>query len=102
MVEQAQGGDHDPNNLALLIRRWHRLVHRRKWKQRLDPQTGRFTISRNGRSWHSLPRGTPSADLHRAADRVCMTRRADYFDRLPRTRLGSRRARTGTDGTVGS
>ncbi len=59
VVEQAEGGDHHPDQLALLVRRWHRLVHRRKWKQRLDPKTGRFTISRNGRNWHSLPRGTP-------------------------------------------
>ena len=59
VVEQAEGGDHHPDNLALLIRRWHRLVHRRKWKQRLDPKTGRYTITRNGRTWTSLPRGTP-------------------------------------------
>ncbi len=59
VVEQAEGGDHHPDQLALLIRRWHRLVHRRKWKQRLDPKTGVFTICRNGRTWQSLPRGTP-------------------------------------------
>ncbi|MDP8928786.1 MAG: hypothetical protein M3O70_09470, partial [Actinomycetota bacterium] len=46
-------------NLALLIRRWHLLVHRRRWKLHLDPDTGELTITRNGRTWHSLPRGTP-------------------------------------------
>ncbi|MDQ4130340.1 MAG: hypothetical protein M3133_05020, partial [Actinomycetota bacterium] len=56
---QEQGGDHHPDGLALLIRRWHRLVHRRDWKQHLDPKTGQYTISRNGRTWTSLPRGTP-------------------------------------------
>ncbi|MFN2556430.1 MAG: DUF222 domain-containing protein [Nitriliruptorales bacterium] len=59
VVEQADGGDHHPDKLTLLLRRWHRLVHDRKWRQRLNPETGQFTITRNGRTWHSLPRGTP-------------------------------------------
>ncbi|MFN2557473.1 MAG: DUF222 domain-containing protein [Nitriliruptorales bacterium] len=59
VVEQADGGDHHPDKLTLLLRRWHKLVHDRKWKQRLDPDTGQYTITRNGRTWHSLPRGTP-------------------------------------------
>ncbi len=54
---QEAGGDHHPDKLVLLIRRWHRLVHRRDWKQHLDPETGQYTISRNGRTWYSLPRG---------------------------------------------
>ncbi|MDQ3931315.1 MAG: hypothetical protein M3252_00525 [Actinomycetota bacterium] len=28
--------------------------------QHLDPQTGELTITRDGRTWRSLPRGTPS------------------------------------------
>ncbi|MFN2556826.1 MAG: HNH endonuclease signature motif containing protein [Nitriliruptorales bacterium] len=59
VVEQADDGDHHPDQLTLLLRRWHKLVHDLNWKQRLDPQTGAFTITRNGRTWTSLPRGTP-------------------------------------------
>ncbi len=56
---RAKGGDHHPDKLTLLLRRWHRLVHDRDWKQHLDPQTGEFTIARKRRIWTSLPRGTP-------------------------------------------
>ncbi|MFN2555765.1 MAG: DUF222 domain-containing protein [Nitriliruptorales bacterium] len=56
---QAKGGDHHPDKLTLLIRRWHRLVHRREWKLRLDPDTGELTTTRKGRTWYSPPRGTP-------------------------------------------
>ncbi|MDP8961407.1 MAG: HNH endonuclease [Actinomycetota bacterium] len=59
LVARTKGGDHHPENLALLIRRWHLLVHRRRWKLHLDPDTGELTITRNGRTWHSLPSGTP-------------------------------------------
>ncbi len=59
LVPREDDGDHHPGNLAYLARRWHVLVHRHGWEQHLDPQNGELTITRNGRSWRSLPRGTP-------------------------------------------
>ncbi|MDP8932401.1 MAG: HNH endonuclease [Actinomycetota bacterium] len=59
IVPREYNGDHHPENLTYFARRCHLLVHRQGWEQHLDPQTGELTISRNGRSWRSLPRGTP-------------------------------------------
>ncbi|MDP8928778.1 MAG: HNH endonuclease [Actinomycetota bacterium] len=59
IIPREDKGDHHPENLTYYARRWHLLVHRRGWEQHLDPQTGELTISRNRRTWRSLPRGTP-------------------------------------------
>ncbi len=56
---RAFGGNHHPENLVQLNRRWHRLTHRRGWKLHLNPDSGELTIARHGRTWLSLPRGTP-------------------------------------------
>ncbi len=58
-MPREEGGDHHPENLTLLIRRWHRLVHRRDWKLHLNADSGELTVTRHGRTWRSLPRGTP-------------------------------------------
>ena len=57
--EQARGGDHDPDNLVCLSRRWHTTAHQRGWTLTLDPATGQLTTQRGGRSYRSLPRGAP-------------------------------------------
>ncbi|MDP8928256.1 MAG: HNH endonuclease [Actinomycetota bacterium] len=59
IVPREANGDHHPDNLTYLARRWHLVVHRHGWEQHLDPRTGELTITRNGRTWRSLPRGTP-------------------------------------------
>lgn len=64
--EQANGGDHSPDNLVRLRSRWHQLLHRHGWTDRLDPTTGVFTIERDGRTYRSLPKGTPLAPHPRA------------------------------------
>jgi hypothetical protein len=55
---RSKGGTHDPDNLVALRSRWHQLLHRHGWTSRLDPETGRFTIQRDGRRYDSLPHGT--------------------------------------------
>ncbi|MBW3621085.1 MAG: hypothetical protein KY461_12640, partial [Actinobacteria bacterium] len=45
--------------LVSLRSRWHQLLHRRGWSTSLDPATGVFTIRRDGRTYRSLPKGTP-------------------------------------------
>jgi hypothetical protein len=53
-------GDHHPDNLITLGRRRHRpLIHQRRWRQHLDPDTGIYTIQRAGRTFRSLPHTTP-------------------------------------------
>ncbi|MDP8928705.1 MAG: HNH endonuclease [Actinomycetota bacterium] len=59
IVPREDDGDHHPENLAYYARRWHLLVHRQGWEQHLDAHTGELVITRNGRTWRSLPRGTP-------------------------------------------
>lgn len=59
LIEQSRGGTHDPDNLACLSRRWHTTVHAHGWSLTLDPATGKLTMQRRGRRYHSLPRGTP-------------------------------------------
>ncbi|MDX1621014.1 MAG: hypothetical protein R3320_08490, partial [Nitriliruptorales bacterium] len=34
-------------------------IHQRGWKQSLDPDTGAVTWTRDGRTFTTLPRGTP-------------------------------------------
>jgi hypothetical protein len=65
IVHQADGGDHDPDNLLAVTRRSHRNVHDNGWTLTLDPRTAMVTASRRGRSYRSLPPGTP---LTRPAD----------------------------------
>ncbi|MDP8960601.1 MAG: hypothetical protein M3N32_03130 [Actinomycetota bacterium] len=50
-------GDHHPENLAYLARRWHLLVHRHGWEQHPHPQTGELTITPYRTHLGSLPRG---------------------------------------------
>ncbi|MBW3658242.1 MAG: HNH endonuclease [Actinobacteria bacterium] len=57
--ERAKGGDHHPDLLVSLRSRWHQLIHRRGWHNHFDPDTGVFTIDRDGRTFRSLPKGTP-------------------------------------------
>jgi hypothetical protein len=56
---QTGGGDHDPDNQLCLGRRGHRAVHSHGWHVTLDPHTAKATFTRNGRTWTTLPRGTP-------------------------------------------
>jgi len=65
LIEREHGGGHDPDNLAMLSRRFHTLVHRGGWTLRIHPPTGELTATRRGRRWRSLPRGT---GLARAPD----------------------------------
>lgn len=57
--QRSKGGDHSPDNVVRLRSRWHQLLHRRGWANHLDPGTGIFTIHRDGRTYRSLPKGTP-------------------------------------------
>ncbi|MDP8927133.1 MAG: HNH endonuclease [Actinomycetota bacterium] len=59
ILPRKDDGDHHPENLTHLARRGHLIVHRNGWEQHLNAHTGEFTITRNGRTWRSLPRGTP-------------------------------------------
>ncbi len=61
LVHREHGGDHDPDNLALLSRRHHTLVHHHGWALTLEPDSGQITATRRARTWRSLPRGTPLA-----------------------------------------
>jgi hypothetical protein len=47
------------DELAALAAWSHRLLHRHGWKTRHDPDTGMFTITRDGRTYRSLPKNTP-------------------------------------------
>ncbi len=72
LVHREHGGDHHPDNLALLSRRHHSLVHHHGWTLTLEPDTGAVTATRHTRTFRSLPRGTPLApprrhDPHRPA-----------------------------------
>jgi hypothetical protein len=59
---RGEGGDHHPPDNVLRLRpRWHHLIHDLGWHNRLDPTTGVFTIERAGRTYRSLPKGTPLA-----------------------------------------
>jgi hypothetical protein len=50
---------HDPDTLVHLSRSNHKLTHDRGWDVELDPSSGQVTVKRRGRTWKSLPRGTP-------------------------------------------
>lgn len=65
---QTDGGDHDPDNLAAISRRYHTLIHRRGWTLVLDPPSGQITARRRGRRWRSLPRGTALAEVAGESD----------------------------------
>ncbi|MBW3577744.1 MAG: 13E12 repeat family protein [Actinobacteria bacterium] len=82
--ERRRGGDHHGLNLAGLSQRSHTTIHDHGWKTRLDSDTAEFAVSREGRSFRSLPRGTP---LEPARDRR----------RPPRSEAGRRRRRPGWD-----
>lgn len=53
------GGGSDPDELATLCRRHHRLVERHGWQLLLHPESGRFTFEREDRRWITKPNGTP-------------------------------------------
>jgi len=59
VVHRYAGGDHSPDNLVLLSRRTHTMVHDHGWTLALDARDGVVTATRAGRSYRSLPRGTP-------------------------------------------
>ncbi|MDX1659156.1 MAG: DUF222 domain-containing protein [Nitriliruptorales bacterium] len=60
LVPREHGGSHHPDNLITLGARHHlHHVHRRGWRPALDPDTGLATFERDGRTFRSLPRGTP-------------------------------------------
>jgi hypothetical protein len=59
MRHREHGGDHDPVNLVGLSDTSHGLIHRHGWTTHLDHMTGRFTITRDGTTWTSVPRTTP-------------------------------------------
>lgn len=61
-VHSEHGGDHHPDNLISLSRRFHTLAHTHGWRLRITPETGMVTARRRHRAWRSLPRGTPLAD----------------------------------------
>lgn len=61
LVERHKGGDHHPDNLAAVSRRYHTLLDRRGWTLTLHPATGRITARRGTRALHSLPKGTQLA-----------------------------------------
>ncbi|MDX1659305.1 MAG: hypothetical protein R3343_10835, partial [Nitriliruptorales bacterium] len=49
-----------PDNLLTLGARHHlHHIHQRGWRPSLDPDTGLATFERDGRTFRSLPRGTP-------------------------------------------
>lgn len=62
MVHREDGGDHHPQNLISLSRRFHTMSHRHGWRLKISPDTGMVTARRRQRAWRSLPRGTPLAD----------------------------------------
>lgn len=62
MVHREHGGDHDPQNLISLSRRFHTLSHHHGWRLKISPGTGIVTARRLHRAWRSLPRGTQLAD----------------------------------------
>ena len=66
LIHREDGGDHHPDNLALLSRRHHTLVHQHGWTLELEPDSGQITATRRGRTWRTLPRGTPLAPPGRA------------------------------------
>ncbi len=59
LVHREHHGDHHPDNLALLSRRHHTLVHHHGWTLTLEPDSGQITATRGTHTWRSLPRGTP-------------------------------------------
>ncbi|HUH08403.1 MAG TPA: hypothetical protein VML96_11460 [Egibacteraceae bacterium] len=59
--ERSRGGDHHPDKLAAVSRRFHTLAHDRGWTLILDPDTGQITARRGTRAWMSMPKGTPLA-----------------------------------------
>ena len=67
-VHREQGGDHLPENLISLSRRFHTLSHRHGWRLRITPETGMVTARRRHRAWRSLPRATPLAGRAEPAD----------------------------------
>ena len=62
MVHREQSGDHHPENLVSLSRRFHTLSHRHGWRLKISPDSGLVTAHRRHRAWRGLPRGTPLAE----------------------------------------
>jgi hypothetical protein len=57
LVEREHGGDHHPDNLALIADTVHLAVlHRHGWRTHLDPTDGTLTATRGARTLRSLPR----------------------------------------------
>ena len=60
IVPREHGGSHHPDNLITLGARHHlHHIHRRGWRPHLDPDTGQASFTRDGRTFRTLPRGTP-------------------------------------------
>ncbi|HUH07104.1 MAG TPA: HNH endonuclease signature motif containing protein, partial [Egibacteraceae bacterium] len=70
LKERSRGGDHSPDNLAALSRRFHTLVHERGWTLILHPDSGQITARRGERAWTSMPKGTRLAQPEDPADAV--------------------------------
>jgi len=58
LIEQARGGDHDPDRLVLLSRRSHTRVHRHGWTMTHDPRSGQTVFRRGDLRLSSLPTAT--------------------------------------------
>ena len=74
LLDRAKQGDHNPDNLACVSRRWHTVVHKQGWTLTLDPATGMLTAARGRRRWHSMPKGTglvrvPAGGVREGPDR---------------------------------
>ena len=53
-----------------LMNHSHRLIHQHGWHSHLDPDTGIFTIHRNGTTWRAVPPTTGLTPLVDNADRA--------------------------------
>ncbi|MBW3662621.1 MAG: hypothetical protein KY469_05925 [Actinobacteria bacterium] len=76
----SEGGDHRPDHLLLLSRRAHTLRHRYRWQLKVEAKTGEVIARRRGRTFRSLPRGTP---LSRPRDGPDVTYHDDDGNPLP-------------------
>jgi hypothetical protein len=86
-THRADGGDHHPDGLVALARKAHVRAHRHGWTLAVAPDTGAVTATRRGRTYRSLPPGTP------------LSRRVP--DRPPDTRPRGRPAAGSTRGAGG-
>ncbi|MDX1658947.1 MAG: HNH endonuclease signature motif containing protein, partial [Nitriliruptorales bacterium] len=60
LVPRGHDGTHHPDNLLTLGARHHlHHIHQRGWRASLDPHTGQAFFERDGRTFRTLPRGTP-------------------------------------------